>query len=293
MGGSPTLDPASCPLSSQPLRRACWQDAGAFILAMHGWGGTGERWDLQLEKNGRRWPGRAFGDLPASAVCLGELPAHGSGHHDQLGDDQANRDGRVMHDNYGPMIWGGTALVLQLEKNPQRWRRAMLVFKAETVIQARGADLAVQIDALGRGVGSPLICSASLAPHPDRPLMWLPPTATMPCRLRWVGGAHYADRCGHPASPAAPGGDAPGAGECWEFDPDDPLVPAGLLSILLPAARPQPDPAARWFDRRQRRPVAALGHWVGEPGLWPRPLAASRSWPAIVVPAGSAAACAA
>ena len=32
----------------------------------------------------------------------------------------SNRDGRVMHDNYGPMIWGGTGDrwdLLQLEKN--------------------------------------------------------------------------------------------------------------------------------------------------------------------------------
>ena len=90
----------------------------------------------------------------------------------------SNRDGRVMHDNYGPMSWGGTGErwdLLQLEKNGpsdggkqlrQRIRDLLrgdpsltpssptvaspLVFKGETVIQARGADLAVQIDALGR-----------------------------------------------------------------------------------------------------------------------------------------------
>ena len=90
----------------------------------------------------------------------------------------SNRDGRVMHDNYGPMIWGGTGErwdLLQLEKNGpsdggeqlrQRIRvllrgdlspapssptpAAPLLFKGETVIRARGADLAVQIDALGR-----------------------------------------------------------------------------------------------------------------------------------------------
>ena len=85
----------------------------------------------------------------------------------------SNRDGRPMHDNYGPMIWGGTGErwdLLQLEKNGpsdggeqlrQRIRALLrgdpsptpsspLVFKGETVIQARGADLAVQIDALGR-----------------------------------------------------------------------------------------------------------------------------------------------
>ena len=85
----------------------------------------------------------------------------------------SNRDGRVMHDNYGPMIWGGTGErwdLLKLEQNGpsdggeqlrQRIRALLrgdlsptpsspLAFKGETVIQARGADLAVQIDALGR-----------------------------------------------------------------------------------------------------------------------------------------------
>ena len=85
----------------------------------------------------------------------------------------SNRDGRVMHDNYGPMIWGGTGErwdLLQLQKNGpsdggeqlrQRIRALLrgdpsptpaspLAFKGDTVIQVRGADLAVQIDALGR-----------------------------------------------------------------------------------------------------------------------------------------------
>ena len=84
----------------------------------------------------------------------------------------SNRDGRVMHDNYGPVIWGGTGerWDLLLEKNGpsdggeqlrQRIRALLrgdpspappspLAFKGETVIQARGADLAVQIDVQGR-----------------------------------------------------------------------------------------------------------------------------------------------
>ena len=85
----------------------------------------------------------------------------------------SNRDGRVMHDNYGPVIWGGSGErwdLLQLEKNGpidggeqlrQRIRALLrgdpspeppspLAFKGETVIQARGADLAVQIDDQGR-----------------------------------------------------------------------------------------------------------------------------------------------
>ena len=85
----------------------------------------------------------------------------------------STRDGRVMHDNYGPVIWGGSGErwdLLQLEKNGpidggeqlrQRIRALLrgdpspeppspLAFKGETVIQARGADLAVQIDDQGR-----------------------------------------------------------------------------------------------------------------------------------------------
>ena len=78
-----------------------------------------------------------------------------------------------MHDNYGPVIWGGSGErwdLLQLEKNGpsdggeqlrQRIRALLrgdpspappspLAFKGETMIQARGADLAVQIDHQGR-----------------------------------------------------------------------------------------------------------------------------------------------
>ena len=100
----------------------------------------------------------------------------------------SNRDGRVMHDNYGPIIWGGTGErwdLLQLEKNSpsdggeqlrQRIRAllsgdpspapssptpaAPLAFKGETVIQARSADPVVQIGTTGLGYQSP--------PHPDR-----------------------------------------------------------------------------------------------------------------------------
>ena len=89
----------------------------------------------------------------------------------------SNRDGRWMHDNYGPVIWGGTGErwdLLQLEKGGpndggdqlrERIRALLrgdpppslaqpleqrLVFKGETTIQARGADLRVQIDGQGR-----------------------------------------------------------------------------------------------------------------------------------------------
>ena len=85
----------------------------------------------------------------------------------------SNRDGRVMHDNYGPMIWGGTGErwdLLQLERggpsdggdqlreriraelrgDPSPSLHARLLFKGETRIQARGVDVAVQIDEKGR-----------------------------------------------------------------------------------------------------------------------------------------------
>ena len=86
----------------------------------------------------------------------------------------SNRDGRVMHDNYGPVVWGGTGErwdLLQLEPDGPldggdqlraRIRDLLrgdadpfpddqrLLFRGETTIQARGAALSVQIDAEGR-----------------------------------------------------------------------------------------------------------------------------------------------
>ena len=83
----------------------------------------------------------------------------------------SNRDGRQMHDNYGPVIWGGTGErwdLLQLQRHGpsdggeqlrQRIRALLrgevvavdpLAFKGETMIEARGAPLPVQIDAQGR-----------------------------------------------------------------------------------------------------------------------------------------------
>ena len=90
----------------------------------------------------------------------------------------SNRDGRSMHDNYGPMIWGGSGErwdLLQLNRNGptdggeqlragiQAFMRGdpsagfitkqsldePLVFRGRTTIQARGEDLSVQIDANG------------------------------------------------------------------------------------------------------------------------------------------------
>ena len=86
----------------------------------------------------------------------------------------SNRDGRVMHDNYGPVIWGGTGErwdFLQLEKGGphtggdqlrERIRRLMetpgsagepatpqLSFKRSSTMQARGQNLEVDLDEHG------------------------------------------------------------------------------------------------------------------------------------------------
>jgi hypothetical protein len=84
----------------------------------------------------------------------------------------SNRDGRWLHDNYGPVIWGGTGErwdFLQLSKGGPptggeelraRIRRCLgepeppaaaepLAFRGATAIQARGRELAVEIDAHG------------------------------------------------------------------------------------------------------------------------------------------------
>ena len=85
----------------------------------------------------------------------------------------SNRDGRWMHDNYGPVIWGGTGErwdLLQLSKNgatdggeqlrhriqallrdsDARPEQELLAFRGITTIQARGRELSVQLDSLGR-----------------------------------------------------------------------------------------------------------------------------------------------
>lgn len=86
----------------------------------------------------------------------------------------SNRDGRIMHENYGPVVWGGSGErwdLLQLAKNSAidggdqlraRIRQlldktdskqavgATLEFQGTTLIKARGKDLAVQIDNEGR-----------------------------------------------------------------------------------------------------------------------------------------------
>ena len=84
----------------------------------------------------------------------------------------ANRDGRVMHDNYGPVAWGGTGErwdLMQLERGGppsggeqlrERVRQilrevdapapAPLQFRRAGSIQARGLPLATEIDEQGR-----------------------------------------------------------------------------------------------------------------------------------------------
>ena len=85
----------------------------------------------------------------------------------------SNRDGRWMHDNYGPVIWGGTGErwdLLQLSKNgandggeqlrhriqallresDARLEQELLAFRGITTIPARGSELSVQLDSLGR-----------------------------------------------------------------------------------------------------------------------------------------------
>jgi hypothetical protein len=102
----------------------------------------------------------------ASAITLERVMTHA--------EAAANRDGRQPHDNYGPVIWGGTGErwdLLQLQKNGpptggeqlrQRIRELLqqpsssgsnapaLQFQGSTHIQARGEPLAVTLDQEGR-----------------------------------------------------------------------------------------------------------------------------------------------
>ena len=103
----------------------------------------------------------------------------------------SNRDGRWMHDNYGPVIWGGTGErwdLLQLKKNgpidggeqlrhriQALMRRSgagtqqgALEFRGTTRIQARGRDLSVQLDALGRSWA----LAADLLERYELPFTW-------------------------------------------------------------------------------------------------------------------------
>ena len=102
----------------------------------------------------------------------------------------ANRDGRVMHDNYGPVIWGGTGErwdLLQLEKGGpptggeqlrERVRQllsveaasgpAPLQFRRTDSIEARGLPLATEIDANG----SSWALATALLERYELPFQW-------------------------------------------------------------------------------------------------------------------------
>jgi hypothetical protein len=102
----------------------------------------------------------------------------------------ANRDGRVMHDNYGPVIWGGTGErwdLLQLEKGGpptggeqlrERVRQllsgeaasgpAPLQFRRAGSIEARGLPLATEIDANG----SSWALATALLERYELPFQW-------------------------------------------------------------------------------------------------------------------------
>lgn len=96
----------------------------------------------------------------------------------------SNRDGRSMHDNYGPVIWGGTGErwdLLQLQRhgpsdggepsagfNTTVDRPEPLLFRGYTTVKARGDDLSVQIDE--NGVSWAL--AADLLARYDIPYVW-------------------------------------------------------------------------------------------------------------------------
>ena len=147
MGGSP--DPWVLPPTPAQLDSLCAETAS--LARSWGWG--------------------------ADAISLQSVMTHA--------EAASNRDGRVMHDNYGPVIWGGSGErwdLLHLEKggptnggDQLRHRiRALLAgdasapgfvadgaaatseplgFRGFTTIQARGEALTVQIDQHGRSWG--------------------------------------------------------------------------------------------------------------------------------------------
>ena len=125
-----------------------------------------------------------------------------------------------MHDNYGPVIWGGTGErwdLLQLSKNGStdggdqlrhriqallrepdgRLEQELLAFRGTTTIQARGRELSVQLDSLGRSwaLASDLPERYELpfawdATHPgcsSGPWMSAPPSGRTAFRRRWAG----------------------------------------------------------------------------------------------------------
>jgi hypothetical protein len=106
----------------------------------------------------------------------------------------SNRDGRLMHDNYGPVAWGGTGErwdFMQLRKGgpadggeelrrrirallstPQKpvVDKAPLMFRRDTTMAARGSELVVSIDANGTSWA----LAADLLSLYDIPYEWNP-----------------------------------------------------------------------------------------------------------------------
>ena len=86
----------------------------------------------------------------------------------------ANRDGRVMHDNYGPVIWGGTGgeqlreRVRQLLSVEAASGPAPLQFRRTDSMEARGLPLATEIDANG----SSWALATALLERYELPFQW-------------------------------------------------------------------------------------------------------------------------
>ncbi len=152
MGGQP--DPWTIPPTAAQIEALCQETAA-----------VARSWDWQ-----------------ASDITLERVMTHA--------EAAANRDGRQPHDNYGPVIWGGTGErwdLLQLEKHGpptggeqlrERIRALLhepasapaLQFHGSTHISARGEPLAVTLDQEGRSWPWPWICSsATTSPTPGRP----------------------------------------------------------------------------------------------------------------------------
>ncbi len=153
MGGRP--DPWSIPPTTAQLEALC-QEAAAVA---------------------RSW------DWSADDITIQRLMTHA--------EAASNRDGRVMHDNYGPVIWGGTGErwdLLQLEKGgpatggeqlrarvqqilrgePGTPPPEPLQFRRADSIEARGSRLDTQIDANG----SSWALAAELLERYDIPYDW-------------------------------------------------------------------------------------------------------------------------
>jgi hypothetical protein len=161
MGGQP--DPWSIPPTAVQLEALC-QEAAAVARS---WGWSAEQ------------------------ITIQRLMTHA--------EAAANRDGRQLHDNYGPVIWGGSGErwdLLQLEKNGpptggdqlrERVRQILegeglegeglegagtapeaLAFRRAGSIAARGTDLTTQIDAHG----SSWALAADLLERYEIPYAW-------------------------------------------------------------------------------------------------------------------------